>query len=50
MQSPRGGNELGVLEEQKQAAVMEWRSRRKGGRSQGEMVPRAESDQEMPGE
>lgn len=50
MQSPRGGNELGVLEEQKQAAVLEWRSRRKGGGSQDEVVPGAKSDKEMPGE
>lgn len=50
VQSPRGGNELGVLEEQKQAAVLEWRSRRKGGRSQDEVVPGAKSDKEMPGE
>lgn len=50
-QSPGGGNELGVLEEQKkQAAVLEWRSRRKGAGSQGEAVPGAKSDKEMPGE
>lgn len=50
MQSPGGGNALGVLEEQKkQAAVLEWRSRRKGAGSQGEAVPGATSDKEMPG-
>lgn len=32
MQRPRGGNEPGVLEEQKQAPVLEWRG---GGRGWG---------------
>ena len=34
MQRPGGGNKSAVLEEQKQAEVLEWRKRRKGSRGQ----------------
>lgn len=47
MQRPGGGNESAVLEEQKQAEVLEWRKRRKGSRRPGEVVTGARSEQRV---